>query len=47
MTRNGHGRSDVLCSSHAYPGNTMSEIKTEFLFTIDLDFEFSVLGDTP
>jgi hypothetical protein len=25
----------------------MSEIKTEFLFTIDLDFEFSVLGDTP
>ena len=25
----------------------MPEIQTEFLFTIDLDFEFSVLGDTP
>ena len=25
----------------------MSEIKTEFLFTIDLDFEISVLGETP
>jgi len=25
----------------------MPEIHTEFLFTIELDFEFSVLGDTP
>jgi hypothetical protein len=25
----------------------MCEIKTQFLFTIDLDFEFSVLGVTP
>jgi len=25
----------------------MPEIETEFLFTIDLDFEFSVLGETP
>jgi hypothetical protein len=25
----------------------MPEIQTEFLFTIDLDFEFFVLGDTP
>jgi len=25
----------------------MPEIKTEFLFQIDLDFEISVLGDTP
>jgi hypothetical protein len=25
----------------------MPEIKTEFLFTIDLDFEISVLGETP
>jgi hypothetical protein len=25
----------------------VSKIKTDFLFTIDLDFEFSVLGDTP
>jgi hypothetical protein len=25
----------------------MPEIKTEFLFKIDLDFEISVLGDTP
>ena len=25
----------------------MPEIQTEFLFTIDLDFEFSVLSDTP
>ncbi|WGR94490.1 DUF3237 family protein [Bradyrhizobium sp. ISRA443] len=25
----------------------MPEIKTEFLFTIDLDFEISILGDTP
>jgi hypothetical protein len=25
----------------------MPEIRTEFLFTIDLDFEFAVLGDTP
>ena len=25
----------------------MPEIQTEFLFTIDLDFEFSVLGETP
>lgn len=27
--------------------NSMPEIKTEFLFTIDLDFEISVLGETP
>jgi hypothetical protein len=26
---------------------SMPEIKTEFLFTIDLDFEISALGDTP
>jgi hypothetical protein len=25
----------------------MPKIQTEYLFTIDLDFEFSVLGDTP
>src|SRR5262249_41723182 len=25
----------------------MPEIKTEFLFTIELDFEITVLGDTP
>jgi hypothetical protein len=25
----------------------MPEIQTEFLFTVDLDFEFSVLGETP
>ena len=25
----------------------MPDIQTEFLFTIDLDFEFSILGDTP
>ncbi len=25
----------------------MSEIKTEFLFTIDLDFEICILGETP
>ncbi len=25
----------------------MTEIRTEFLFTIDLDFHFLVLGDTP
>jgi Protein of unknown function (DUF3237) len=27
-------------------GKLMPEIKTEFLFKIDLDFEISVLGDT-
>ena len=31
----------------AFPGNSMPKIQTEFLFTIDLDFEVSVLGDTP
>jgi hypothetical protein len=28
-------------------GKLMPEIKTEFLFTIDLDFEITVLGETP
>jgi Protein of unknown function (DUF3237) len=30
-----------------YGISSMPEIQTEFLFTIDLDFEFSVLGETP
>ncbi len=36
-----------LSSVVALIGNYMPEIKTEFLITIDLDFEISVLGETP
>jgi len=47
LTPNRHERFGVLNFGGSILERTMPQIQTEFLFTIDLVFEFCVLGDTP